>query len=381
MSASGKPPRRTPSSSQPVAPAPSALAGVYPDGDDASAVGTAGLSADRTSSLAARAHDAGLRATRWYVGIVRLVGSALVVASITYLLARALTSRPWQLIPVIAGGVITELVILFRDRETRALIVWLTIHQWRLIDQDTPRAPEEAGRASLKVLAVMFTCAIVLTVQEYFGGADTFMRWFPPGRHPSKYYELFTFAWWSGWRVFGYVLIPMTVISLLPGERIRDYNLSPKGFFAHIWMYVCMYLAFLPVVYLASRTAEFRSMYPFYRMANRSRIDLFAWEAIYAAQFLSLEFFFRGFLLNGLRRAFGANAIFVMIVPYCMIHYGKPMPETIGAILAGLLLGTFAMRTRSIWGGVLIHLGVAIAMDVMAMRGCPPMGSGLFCHP
>jgi membrane protease YdiL (CAAX protease family) len=63
-----------------------------------------------------------------------------------------------------------------------------------------------------------------------------------------------------------------------------------------------------------------------------------------------------------------------------MIHYGKPMPETFGAILAGLLLGTLAMRTRSIWGGVLIHIGVATTMDVMALAGCPAIGSGKFCH-
>ena len=94
---------------------------------------------------------------------------------------------------------------------------------------------------------------------------------------------------------------------------------------------------------------------------------------------MSLEFFFRGFILNGLRRALGANAIFVMIVPYCMIHYGKPLPETLGAIGAGLILGTLAMRTKSIWGGVLIHIGVATTMDVLALRGCPPIGSGHFC--
>jgi membrane protease YdiL (CAAX protease family) len=69
-----------------------------------------------------------------------------------------------------------------------------------------------------------------------------------------------------------------------------------------------------------------------------------------------------------------------MIVPYCMIHYGKPLPETFGAILAGLILGTIAMRTKSIWGGALIHIGVAMTMDVLALRGCPPMGSGKSCH-
>ena len=55
------------------------------------------------------------------------------------------------------------------------------------------------------------------------------------------------------------------------------------------------------------------------------------------------------------------------------------MPETFGAIGAGLILGTLAMRTRSIWGGVLIHVGVAMTMDVLALAGCPPIGSGRYC--
>ena len=65
-----------------------------------------------------------------------------------------------------------------------------------------------------------------------------------------------------------------------------------------------------------------------------------------------------------------------MIVPNCMIHYGKPMPETLGAIGAGLILGTLAMRTRSIWGGVMIHVGVALSMDMLALGHCPPPGHG-----
>jgi membrane protease YdiL (CAAX protease family) len=179
--------------------------------------------------------------------------------------------------------------------------------------------------------------------------------------------------------VFGYMVIPMIVLACLPGQRIRDYHVSLRGFFHHLWIYAALFALVLPAVIYASTTAAFRETYPFYRIANRSYTDLALWELLYAAQFLSLEFFFRGFVLHGLRRALGANAIFVMLVPYCMIHYGKPLPETLGAIGAGLILGTLAMRTRSIWGGVLIHVGVAASMDVLALRGCPPFG-GAPCH-
>jgi membrane protease YdiL (CAAX protease family) len=68
-----------------------------------------------------------------------------------------------------------------------------------------------------------------------------------------------------------------------------------------------------------------------------------------------------------LRRAMGAYAIFVMIVPYCMIHYHKPIAEVLGAIGAGIILGTLALRTRSIWFGVAIHISVALTMDIASL--------------
>ncbi|HEY6176852.1 MAG TPA: CPBP family intramembrane glutamic endopeptidase [Kofleriaceae bacterium] len=251
------------------------------------------------------------------------------------------------------------------------------VEQWRAIDAETVREPGDAGRASTTVLAILFTVAASLTLQEYLGGHDTYERLFP--HDGSHYWELRGYVWWSGWRAFGYVGIPMIVLACLPGQRIRDYHVSLRGFFHHLWIYAALFALILPAVLIASTTRAFRETYPFYRIANRSLGDLAMWEALYAAQFLSLEFFFRGFLLHGLRRALGANAIFVMLVPYCMIHYGKPLPETLGAIGAGLILGTLAMRTRSIWGGVLIHVGVASTMDVLALRGCPPIG-GSPCH-
>ncbi|MGE0868961.1 MAG: CPBP family intramembrane glutamic endopeptidase [Kofleriaceae bacterium] len=256
----------------------------------------------------------------------------------------------------------------------------LTPAAWRAIDRETQRDPAAAGTTSTTVLAIMITVAVSLTLQEYIGSNDWFDRNVLGRGYRGEYRELLGFAWWSGWRVFGYVVMPILVIIALPGERLRDYHVSFRGFTKHVWVYVGLFALFLPFLLYVSTAKEFRGTYPFYRMANRSPFDLWAWEAMYAAQFVSLEFFFRGFLLQGLRRALGSNAIFVMLVPYCMIHYGKPMAETFGSIGAGLLLGTLAMRTRSIWGGVLIHIAVAMTMDIMAMRGCPPMGSGRYCH-
>jgi hypothetical protein len=284
----------------------------------------------------------------------------------------------WRRAVVTIVLVAGELWFVLRDPKWRGWLAFLSVEQWRAIDAETVREPTDAGRTSWRVLFVLVTVAVSLTLQEYIGDRGFYEHHFPP-KHLDKYWELRGFAWWAGWRVLGYIVIPLVALVAMR-EPIGEYHISPRGFFHHLWIYAVLFLCIAPAVIAASTTESFRQTYPFYRMANRSRFDLWSWEALYAAQFLALECFFRGFILAGLRRALGANAIFVMIVPYCMIHFGKPLPETLGAIGAGIILGTLAMRTRSIWGGVLIHVGVAISMDVLALRGCPPIGSPRGCN-
>ena len=50
-----------------------------------------------------------------------------------------------------------------------------------------------------------------------------------------------------------------------------------------------------------------------------------------------------------------------------MIHFAKPLPETLGSIVTAIALGTLALRTRSIYGGVVIHCAVAWSMDLFAL--------------
>jgi membrane protease YdiL (CAAX protease family) len=152
------------------------------------------------------------------------------------------------------------------------------------------------------------------------------------------------------------------------GIPLKDFYVSPRGFLKHLPLYGILFLLVVPLVYLMSRTADFQRIYPFYKLAKRSRFDFWAWEGLYAIQFLALEFFFRGFILRALRPIVGVHAIWIMIVPYCMIHFGKTLVESLGAIVAGIVLGTIAMRTKSIWGGIVIHVGVALTMDLLCVR-------------
>jgi uncharacterized protein len=310
--------------------------------------------------------------------VARVLFGVWVPAAAIYGVVHETRLTGWWLLGAIVAIVLGDLAIVMSHRAFRSWLFGAIFGQWTAIDAETERAPGEAGTFSWKILVVLVLVAVSLTLQEYIGDRGWFERVFKPAA-TNHYYELESFAWWAGWRVLGYVVMPVMLIVCLPGERLRDFHVSLRQFWKHLWIYVVLFLCVLPAVLYASTTTAFRHTYPFYRLANRSSFDLWTWECMYAAQFISLEFFFRGFILKALRRRLGANAIFVMIVPYCMIHYGKPLPETLGAIGAGLILGTLAMRTKSIWGGVLIHIGVAMTMDVLALRGCPQLGSGHFC--
>ena len=54
-------------------------------------------------------------------------------------------------------------------------------------------------------------------------------------------------------------------------------------------------------------------------------------------------------------------------IPYAVVHYAKPFPEAMGAVVAGLVLGWLALRTRTIVGGVIVHGTIALAMDLLAL--------------
>jgi membrane protease YdiL (CAAX protease family) len=245
------------------------------------------------------------------------------------------------------------------------------LHIWNEIHEET--IDRERRTFDYRPVVVFLLVAVSLTLQEYFGDRGYFrsLEILPKSIRTGANWELWSYAWWSGWRVFGFLVLPTLAVLCMPGERLRDYFWSVAGFTRHIRLYLVLYALVLPLVFVVSRTTEFRHIYPFYRQANRSLGDFWAWELMYAAQFVSLEFFFRGFMLKATKSSIGVYSIFAMVVPYCMIHYGKTFVECIAAIIAGTVLGTIALRTRSIWGGIFVHVAVAWTMDLLTVGYLP----------
>lgn len=236
----------------------------------------------------------------------------------------------------------------------------------------------QALRRVLQTLACVSVCLLFLHYAKYANNLHNILGWLAQSRglaadtyvhllNNKGWLELCGYVWWTGCHLLAFILIPFALIKWGFRDSIRNYGWRWNQVHEHWQGYILLLTPILLFVFLVSLGKDFVNHYPFYNYAGRSWFDLLAWEFLYLCQFVFLEFFFRGFMLNALRPALGANAIWVMCVPYMMIHLPKLWLEATGAILFGLFLGILALQSRSIWGGVFVHAGVAVSMDIAAL--------------
>jgi hypothetical protein len=147
------------------------------------------------------------------------------------------------------------------------------------------------------------------------------------------------------------------------------YGLSAKKF--NYSPYLIMLLIMMPLIVAASTQADFLSTYPKMKMilplpdnAHPGWFYKLLFQLSYGSDFFSIEIFFRGFLIIGFMKWVGKDAILPMACFYCTIHFGKPLGECISSYFGGLLLGIVSYNTRSIYGGLMVHLGIAWLMEV-----------------
>lgn len=154
-----------------------------------------------------------------------------------------------------------------------------------------------------------------------------------------------------------------------PFYGLKTKNISFKPYFILLLMMV-------PVVAAASTQPDFLEVYPKLKsVTGLNNINALTWgqqllyELSYGTDFLSVELFFRGFLILAFIKYAGKDAILPMACFYCTIHFGKPLGECISSYFGGMILGVIVYHTRSIYGGIIIHLGIAWLMELGGYLG------------
>ena len=167
------------------------------------------------------------------------------------------------------------------------------------------------------------------------------------------------------------LLVPLAYWALRDRKNEPPYGFRLRG--VTLMPYFIMLLILAPGIFAASFGADFMSVYPRYRGVEAARalgvsplIPYLSFEFCYGLAFISVEFLFRGFMVLGLKRYLGAGVIWPMVAVYCWKHFQKPALETFSSIFGGFILGVIAYYSRSIYGGIIAHLGTAWMMEIFA---------------
>ena len=130
----------------------------------------------------------------------------------------------------------------------------------------------------------------------------------------------------------------------------------------------------LPLFLLVSFTPQFLEFYP--KMQITYYDGAFGWDKLriaalfelcYANDFFAVESMFRGAMVIGLARWLGPRAVLPMAVTHMCVHLGKHDLELCSSIIGGYILGILAYRTHHLWGGIIIHLGIAMFFELIGM--------------
>jgi membrane protease YdiL (CAAX protease family) len=162
------------------------------------------------------------------------------------------------------------------------------------------------------------------------------------------------------------------VFRWLTEGRFGLFGLKRSG--KYLRVYALIYVLLMPMFLMVSFTPQFLSFYPimhidFYDGAlgweRWQLIGLF--ETFYINDYIGVEGMFRGALVIGMARWLGCRAVLPMALAYMCIHLGKPDLELCSSVIGGYILGILAWRTRHLWGGIIIHLGIALFFEAVGI--------------
>lgn len=164
-------------------------------------------------------------------------------------------------------------------------------------------------------------------------------------------------AWQN--HLFFYFILPIFSIVAIFRRNPMDFGLRLGEY--KIWG--LHLLVICPVIFLLLFiSAKDPAMIRYYRHANFN-FSAYAMET--AIRIFAWEYIFRGFLLFGLKEKMQDHAIVVQMIPFALLHLGKPEIEVVSCIISGTYFGYLSYRGNSFWPAFLIHLYLNLTLMVI----------------
>jgi len=222
-------------------------------------------------------------------------------------------------------------------------------------------------RMDFATVFILISVGVLSTVNYYYGGRSFIKKVFT-----DVFASKSALVYWSTIlrniaRFVISFLIPIILIKWPLRAKFKDYGLGIGDWRFGLKITLIFVAVMMPIIWFVSSSESFARTYPscFGVKDDWGRFALFA--ATYLLYMTGWEFLWRGYMLFGLKEKFGFYAILVQMIPFTILHFGKPFAESISAVFAGVALGILAWRSRSFWYCMLTHTIVIISINFVAV--------------
>ena len=207
---------------------------------------------------------------------------------------------------------------------------------------------------------VILFSTLLLTFHRYFGSTEFAVKSFDG----ISDYSAAAFMFIAAFILLG--ILPFLNIKFIFKESLADYGFQLGNWRLGLKQIIVLYpVISILMLYPSAHTEEMINFYPLDSEAGNSIFSFIRFQLIRVFFFYTVwEFFFRGFMLFGLRRYVGDwVAICIQTIPSCLWHIGMPSGEIFASILGGILFGIMALKTKSILYPFILHCLIGITLD------------------
>lgn len=217
-----------------------------------------------------------------------------------------------------------------------------------------------------KVIIIFLSVAVLQTLSFYFTSRRFFREnLFESFQNYSDPYLLEYLYWFIG-DFFTFFILSLLIIRFGLKEKLSDFGFKIGDYKTGLSISLFFIFVMVIIIWFVSATPSFAEKYPHLSSAKTNWNTFLIFESGMLIYMIAWEFIWRGFMLFGLEKKFGYYSVLIQMIPFVILHNGKPFLETIGAIFGGIALGILALRTRSFYYCVLTHIGVMYSIDLIS---------------
>jgi hypothetical protein len=219
----------------------------------------------------------------------------------------------------------------------------------------------ELKKLDFKTVFILVSVAVITFLSIAFGSPSFYYDHFGTDKLNSRIY------WFLADGVIMF-LVPAILIKTVLREKLSDFGFKLGDVRFGMTTSLIFLAVMLVVVFIVSGTKEFLSAYPQGgKKAGESIPTFMLYELCILVYMLGWEFFWRGYMLFGLKPKFGYYSVFIQMIPFFILHKGKPDLELFASIIAGLILGLQAIRCGSFIYAWILHWLVMVAIDSLSL--------------